>query len=113
MTAKHIQEAWDKLRAERDELAAQAAVMRDALSKCRFDSLNMSFSDMDQIRSAFAMKNPCAAILRQRDARTLREAACIADQWGLARKPSQGGNALRNCANHIRSIADELERKNG
>jgi hypothetical protein len=36
----------------------------------------------------------------------LLEAATLADSWGDARKPSNGGDALRNYANELRRMAE-------
>lgn len=109
-----------------DELAAQVEVMRLALENARSwhrcdewrDCDDESNRDawqmqMNRIDDALALPNTAATILRLRDARTLREAAAIAVEWGNARKPGQGGHALWNYAEHIRTKADELESKNG
>lgn len=100
MTAKHIQEAWDKLRQERDEMAAQVKVMREALKfyadgdhfiiadENAWDTVSgepqnlledeantATVEDGSIAKHALALPNTTAAILRQRDAMTLREAA--------------------------------------
>jgi hypothetical protein len=83
---------------QREELAATVKIMRDALAICKFDSLNMDAADMEQIRVAFAMKTDCSDILRQRDARTLRQAAS---------RFSRTGPSL--CVgNSLDAMADEL-----
>ena len=63
---------WKNLEAERDALAARVQEMRVAIKKCRFDSLNMTFADLDYIKRAFATPDTSAQILARRDAATIK-----------------------------------------
>lgn len=59
-----------QLRAANEALAAMVEQMRVAVAKCRFDSLNMTFADLDYIKRAFAATDfTAASILAERDAR--------------------------------------------
>lgn len=108
MTAKHIQEAWDKMRQQRDELAAQVEVMRSGL-ECAKDSLwNYGCArPAEEAEKILALPATAAAILRQRDARTLREAA---KKFSNGMEADSAGAWVGRC---LEQIADELERKNG
>lgn len=97
-----------------DELAAQVEAMRAGLMSAKDSLWNYGCArQAEAAERVLAIPNTDTAILRQRDARTLREAAGIADRWGDARTDDQGGHALRNYAARIRNMAAELERKNG
>ena len=88
---------------ERDELAAQVEVMREVLRKlaCRGNGGTYGNSTGNRIaQDALALRN--TAILRQRDARVLREAA---------NEITYGGTV--DASEQLRAMADELERKNG
>lgn len=115
MTAKHIQKAGGKLRQVRDELAAQVEVMREALEnsqkwhqydKWRDDGDESNYDawqvQANRIDEAIALPNTAADILRQRDARVIRQFAAILLQ---SRPPLILPFAER--------YAKELERKNG
>ena len=82
MTAKHIQEAWDKLRQERDELAAQVEAMRAALDGAAEYTALLDDFTQEAIREALALPSHAAAILRQRDARTVRTFAVAMSRAG-------------------------------
>ena len=95
-----------KLRAERDELAAQVEVMRDAIGEAMgwnwlSDVESIPESVSKQIADALTTPNTAAAILRQRDARTLREAADSLDAWGgICEQPAH---------DFLRKLADAME----
>lgn len=115
------------MRDERDALAQQVEMMQCALADtaqtlawtqhgtCRGFSewLLSTNAALDNAKHALALPNTAADILRQRDARVLREAADIADQWGDARTDDHGGHALRNYAARIRNMAANLEAQHG
>lgn len=118
---------------ERDALAAQVEVMRDALataegwiiipdgncschisppcSSC-IDKGNAEFDD-EQIKAALALPNTSAAILRQRDARTLREAAqacyAIAVTPCDSAKHSLFNMGVDKCARALCAKAEDME----
>lgn len=48
-----LREKLAKAESERDALAAQVAALKNALSKCRFDSLNQSVSEWAEIQATF------------------------------------------------------------
>ena len=116
MTAATSQSAWDALRRECDELAAQNEVMRglllcgrpkDGAVGTRDDEVTARQQAFDE---ALALPNTAADILRQRDARTLREAAHIFDnEAGLA----GCDNMTTVAGDRLRRMSKELERKNG
>lgn len=55
----------DIVTTERDALQAQVEVLRIALSKCRYDSLNMSFVEWSEVQSAYrATPAACLAQVR-------------------------------------------------
>ena len=77
---ERIAAGLDRLEAERDALAARVQEMREAIKKCRFDSLNMTFADLDYIKRAFATPDTSAQILKRRDAAIWMEAAEVLKQ---------------------------------
>lgn len=75
MSYERNQEAWDALRSECDELAQTVEVMRDALHVAvETDQLQGGLWE-ERAVAALALPNTAAAILRQRDVRTIREVA--------------------------------------
>ena len=132
MTAKHIQDAWDKLRAERDELAAWVELMRTALEKSaqwhRGDKWRDSDDEanrdawqiqMNALDAALAMPNTAAAILRQRDADVARG---IATNWlpNVRRRESESSlsktahnQAVDDCVKHVLSYVAAKEANHG
>jgi len=86
----------EKLEAERDALAARVREMREAISKCRFDSLNMTFADLDYIKRAFATPDTSAESLARMKA---AEVAHVWDDFG------EKGDVI---AKALRAKADEL-----
>jgi hypothetical protein len=56
---------YSELHDKNSALAAQIEVLRSALSKCRFDSLNMSLNDWNDVQSAYrATPAACLAQVR-------------------------------------------------
>jgi len=54
---RRLEAAHDRIKeleTERDELRAQINVLREALGKCRFDSLNMNIDNFKFCQNAFA-----------------------------------------------------------
>lgn len=114
MTAKQAQAAWDALRRENAELAAQNEILRSALSEAAewnwFDIDNIPCQVVEQIDRAKSLPNTAADILRQRDARTLRDAAHIFDnESGLA----GCDNMTTVAGDRLRKMAKELEAQHG
>jgi len=97
---ERIAAGLDRLEAERDALAARVQEMREAIKKCRFDSLNMTFADLDYIKRAFATPDTSAQILKRRDAAIWMEAAevCALKRYAT------------DCSYALRAKADELLR---
>ena len=108
MTAKHIQEAWDKLRQERDGLAAQVEAMRAALDGAAEYTALLDDFTQEAIREALALPNTAADILRQRDAQTKAE---------MLRMLADGQDAFDEGTGllpfQMRKMAEELEENNG
>lgn len=54
----------------------------------------------------FYSRETVESLLAQTRKQVLLEAAALADQWGEARNPDNGGYALRNYGNELRRMAE-------
>ena len=63
----------------------------------------------DIANKALALPDLSTGILNRVRAEAIMKAADIATQWGDARIDECGGIALRNCADHIRTLAADME----
>ena len=96
-------------------LAEQNEKMREALRLARFDSLNMTLAGWEKLKEAAVLPDLATPMLNRIKAEAYREAALYCDSRNSKREYpytcyAQGyDDAASDCADAIRSKADELE----